>query len=106
MIYSTGQSFKDDIGKGLNLVYFWGPQCSVCKILKPVIEELDKEIDDQINIVSFNLAGNLKTSIRYKIMSVPVLAIFRDGKLIDKLNGFQTKEALHAFINKYLEIRS
>ncbi|WP_438350705.1 thioredoxin domain-containing protein [Paenibacillus sp. FA6] len=51
MIYSTGQSFKEDIGNSLNLVYFWGPQCSVCKILKPVIEELDKE--DQINIVSF-----------------------------------------------------
>lgn len=29
LIHSTGQSFKEDIGEGLNLVYFWGPQCAL-----------------------------------------------------------------------------
>ncbi len=67
-----------------------------------MIEELDQEIGDKLNIESFNLAGNLKTSIKYRIMSVPVLMIFKDGKPVEKLNGFHSKEALHTLLNKYL----
>ncbi|OAB38705.1 hypothetical protein PMSD_06735 [Paenibacillus macquariensis subsp. defensor] len=106
MIDSTGESFKSDIGNNLNLVYFWGPQCSVCRTLKPIIEQLDQEIGEQLNIVSFNLAGNLKTSIKYRIMSVPVLMIFKDGKPVEKLNGFHSKEELHTLVNKYLATSS
>ncbi|MBB5148236.1 MULTISPECIES: thioredoxin [Ureibacillus] len=99
IVHATDQNFSQEISSGLVLVDFWAAWCGPCKMIAPVLEELDAEMGSEVKIVKVDVDNNPATAAEYQIMSIPSLLLFKDGQLIAKTVGFQPKEALVEFIN-------
>ncbi|WP_017379863.1 thioredoxin [Paenisporosarcina sp. TG-14] len=101
IVHGTDQSFSSEISDGLVLVDFWAPWCGPCKMIAPVLVELDADMSDKVKIVKIDVDENQETASNFGIMSIPTLVLFKDGKPVDKVVGFNPKEALVDLVNKH-----
>ncbi|MBP2240651.1 thioredoxin 1 [Cytobacillus eiseniae] len=97
----TDQNFTNETGSGTVLVDFWAPWCGPCKMIAPVLEEVDSEMSDKVKIVKLDVDENQETAGKYGVMSIPTLLVFKDGEVVDKVVGFQPKEALVELLSKH-----
>ncbi|CAL9915783.1 Thioredoxin 1 [Candidatus Liberibacter solanacearum] len=67
------------------VVDFWASWCRPCVALSPIIDDLADELSDKVKIVKVDIEKNSSISIRYKIVSIPTLILFKDGQMIDKM---------------------
>lgn len=98
----TDQSFKNEVASGTVLVDFWAPWCGPCKMIAPVLDEIDEEMGDKLKIAKVNVDNNPDTAGEYGVMSIPTLMVFKDGEVVDKLHGFQPKEQLSEWLNNHI----
>jgi thioredoxin 1 len=84
------------------LVDFWAPWCGPCRMVTPIVEELSKEYAGKILVAKVNTDENSDVSYAYRIMSIPTLILFKDGKEVNKMIGALPKEELKSFIDKNL----
>ncbi|MBP3040782.1 thioredoxin [Bacillaceae bacterium Marseille-Q3522] len=98
----TDQTFSAETEKGLVLADFWAPWCGPCKMIAPVLEEIDTELGDKAKIVKLDVDENQETAAKFGVMSIPTLILFKDGKTVDKVVGFQPKEALVELLEKHV----
>lgn len=91
----TDSSFKADVldAEGAVLVDFWATWCGPCRVLHPVLEEIDAERDD-LKIVSLDIDENQKTAAQYEVLSVPTMILFKDGQMVDRMVGAMPKRRL------------
>ncbi|PAQ16656.1 thioredoxin [Bacillaceae bacterium SAOS 7] len=101
IVNATDQSFSTETESGLVLVDFWAPWCGPCKMIAPVLEELDAELNGTAKVVKIDVDDNQETAGKFGVMSIPTLILFKDGQPVDKVIGFQPKEALAELINKH-----
>ena len=97
----TDQTFVTETSEGLVLADFWAPWCGPCKMIAPVLEEIDAELSDKVKIVKLDVDENQETAVKFGVMSIPTLVLFKDGEVGDKVIGFQPKEALVNLISKH-----
>lgn len=76
------------------LVDFWAAWCRPCLMAAPVLEELAEEYADRITIAKLDVDQNAKTAVRYNIMAIPNLIIFKDGKPVSQIVGYKPKAEL------------
>jgi thioredoxin 1 len=86
----------------LVVVDCWAPWCAPCHIIAPIVEELAKEYQGKIVFGKLNMDENQETAMRYNIMSIPTLLIFKSGKLVDQSIGAMPKEMLEPQITIHL----
>lgn len=99
----SDQSFKSEVeSSGTVLVDFWAPWCGPCKMIAPVLEDLDKDIGSQLKIAKLNVDDNPESASRFGVMSIPTLIVFKDGQPVDKVVGFQPKDALKSVVGRHL----
>ncbi|ARK31657.1 thioredoxin [Halalkalibacter krulwichiae] len=98
----TDQTFASETSEGVVLADFWAPWCGPCKMIAPVLEELDAEMGDKVKIAKIDVDENQETAGKYSVMSIPTLLVFKDGNVVDQVVGFQPKEALAELLNKHL----
>ena len=97
------QTFKSEVETGGTvLVDFWAPWCGPCRMIAPVLEELDKEIGDQVKIAKLNVDENPESASRFGVMSIPTLIVFKDGQPVDKVIGFQPKDSLKSVVSRHM----
>lgn len=94
IVHSTDATFSNDIANGLVLVDFWATWCGPCKMIAPVLEELDQELAGKVNIVKVDVDQNQETASQFGIMSIPTLLLFKDGEQVDKTVGFQDRKSV------------
>ncbi|HLQ71033.1 MAG TPA: thioredoxin [Bacillota bacterium] len=97
----TDKNFAAETADGLVLADFWAPWCGPCKMIAPVLEEIDGEMGEKVQIVKLDVDENQETAGQYGVMSIPTLLLFKDGNVVDQVVGFQPKEALVDLINKH-----
>lgn len=97
----TDQNFTNETAEGLVLADFWAPWCGPCKMIAPVLEEIDSEMEDKVQIVKLDVDENQETAGKHGVMSIPTLLLFKNGEVVDQVIGFQPKEALVDLINKH-----
>ncbi|MFE0505384.1 thioredoxin [Peribacillus butanolivorans] len=101
IMHVTDQTFASEIKEGLVLVDFWAPWCGPCKMIAPVLNDIDAEMGDQVKIVKLNVDENADTTRKYGVMGIPALILFKDGEIADQVVGYQPKEALTELIAKH-----
>ncbi|WP_077615475.1 thioredoxin [Caenibacillus caldisaponilyticus] len=98
----TDKDFSEKTSTGLVLVDFWAPWCGPCRMVAPVLEEIDAEMGDKVKIVKLNVDENQATAGKYGVMSIPTLILFKDGEPVGTSIGYKPKEALVEFLNEHL----
>ena len=86
----------------LMVVDCWAPWCGPCRMIGPIIEELAKEMKGKIVFGKLNVDENRETSMKYGIMSIPALLVFKNGNLVDSIIGAMPKETLLGKISPHM----
>ena len=76
------------------LVDFYAEWCGPCKMMAPVIDELAEEVKDTWLVGKVNVDESPNTAGKYGVQSIPTVIIFKKGEEVDRMVGFQSKEAL------------
>jgi len=88
-------TFEEEVLKSEKpvLVDFWATWCGPCQMQGPIVEELAQERDD-IKIGKVNVDEESDLAEKFGIMSIPTIIAFRDGEVVSKAVGVQTKDKL------------
>jgi thioredoxin 1 len=77
------------------VVDFWAPWCGPCRVVSPILEELNAERDD-LRVVKVNVDENQAIAARYEILSIPTMILFKNGQIAKKVIGALPKARLVA----------
>lgn len=102
----TDQNVKQIIESGKPvMIDCWATWCGPCKSMAPSVDQLAEEFADKAVIGKYNVDEQNDLSAEYRIMSLPTILFFKDGKMLTELRmvGAQPKEALRERINRLLE---
>jgi len=84
------------------LVDFWAPWCGPCKHLAPVIEELANEFSGKIKVVKVNTDDSQEVATRHNIRSIPTVALFKNGQVVETIVGALPKRHFVEMLQKHL----
>ena len=93
---NNSNEFENEVKEGLVIVDFYADWCGPCQMLAPVLEDLEKE--NSIKIVKINVDEIPDLARQFRIMSIPTLMLFKDGKFVKKELGYMPIERLREFI--------
>lgn len=97
------KEFENEVinGSGVTLVDFYAEWCGPCKMIAPILEELSSEMYGKANVVKVDIDKMPELAHVYEVMAVPTLIIFKNGKPMEKVMGFQPKGILKDKLNYY-----
>ncbi|NJD18632.1 MAG: thioredoxin [Gemmatimonadetes bacterium] len=100
----TDATFDEQVAKseGVTVVDFWAPWCGPCRMVGPVIEELDEEYDGKVRFAKVNVDESPETASTFGIRSIPTIGFFRNGQPVGGVVGAYPKEALQQVIEDVL----
>lgn len=82
------------------LVDFWAEWCGPCRMVSPIIEELAEDYEGKVKVGKINVDEENELAMQFRIMSIPTIALFKDGKMVDKIIGARPKSDFEDFINR------
>ena len=68
----------------LVIVDFWATWCGPCRMLSPILDEVEEEMSDKISVVKVNVDDADEIAAQFRIMSIPTLLFFKNGQVVDK----------------------
>jgi thioredoxin len=77
------------------LVDFWAPWCGPCRMVSPILEEINTERDD-LRVVKLNTDENMQTAADYQVLAIPTMILFRNGAEATRIQGAQPRKRLEA----------
>ena len=86
----------------LVVVDCWAPWCGPCQAVAPILDEMAREYAGKILFGKLNVDENQKIAMQYQVMSIPVLLVFKNGELVDRIVGAMPKKILEPKITRHL----
>jgi thioredoxin 1 len=82
------------------LVDFWAPWCGPCRMIAPILEQLAGENAETLKIVKINIDESPNTATNFGVSAIPTLMLFKDGQVVDRFVGVQSKARLQDAISQ------
>ena len=96
------ENFNDIINsEQLTLVDFFATWCGPCKMMHPVLEQLQDELGESIRIIKIDVDKNNNLAMNYRVQSVPTLMLFRKGEMLWRQSGALRLNDLKAIVSQY-----
>ncbi len=107
MISITDQTFNKTVleSPSLVLVHFWAPWCGVCRRINPLLSTLQAQWGSSINLVNVNADENFKLANQYRLMTLPTLLLFDQGRVVHRIDKVQRLGSLQDELNQTLRDR-
>jgi thioredoxin 1 len=96
----TKTDFDDKIKTGISFVDFWAEWCGPCRMAAPIIDELSNELAGKVLIGKLDVDADPEISMKYQVMSIPTVILFKDGQEIARQVGFSGKQAYLDLLSK------
>ncbi len=92
----TDENFESEVvqAKQPTLVEFSAEWCGPCKKLAPIVKEIAGEMSDKLKVVHMDVEKGRDTSVKFAVLSVPTILIFKDGKVMDEITGLVPKKTI------------
>lgn len=91
--------FVNEVKEGLVLIDFYADWCGPCKMLSPLLEQINNE-DSEVKVLKVNIDNSAMLANYFQIQSIPTLILLKDGKFVNKMIGFNTKRRIEELIAK------
>lgn len=99
----TKDTFQEAVDQGgILLVDFWAAWCGPCRQLTPSLEAIAAEHGDAIEIVKLNIDENPDTAMKYGVMSIPTMNVYKGGEVVQTIVGAKPKAALERDLKDFL----
>ena len=91
----TKENFQTEVldAQGTVLVDFWASWCGPCKMIGPIIDQIADERTD-VKVGKINVDEEQELAVQFKVMSIPTLLVFKDGKVVNQSLGAKPKAAI------------
>lgn len=100
MLELNSKSFEETIaGKDLVMVDFYATWCMPCKMLRPILEKVEKAMPS-VKFCSLDIDRSEEIAKNYRIFSVPTMVVFREGKVVDTLVGLNSFDEVLEFVTR------
>lgn len=96
----TKDNFQAEVleAKETVLVDFWASWCGPCKMIGPIIDQIADERTD-IKVCKINVDEEQELAVQFKVMSIPTLLVFKEGKVVNQSLGAKPKTAILAMLD-------
>ena len=96
----TTENFDKEVinANGVVLVDFWASWCGPCRMVAPIIDQLEEEYAGKIKVGKVNIDEQYDLAMKYHIASIPTLMLFDGGEAMGTLVGYRPKESIEEFI--------
>ncbi|HAE12883.1 MAG: thioredoxin [Chitinophagales bacterium] len=100
----TDANFKEQVldSDKLTVIDFWAVWCGPCRMVAPVIEELAKDYDGQVNIGKVDVDSNPMVSQQFGIRNIPTILFVKNGEVVDKQVGAVPRSVLEAKMKQHM----
>ena len=95
----NNQNFDNEVlnNNGIALIDFYADWCGPCKMVAPIVNEIANERSD-ITVGKVNVDENNSLAVKYGVVSIPTLIVFKDGKEQTRIVGYRPKEDILAIL--------
>lgn len=104
IVQLTTGNFKQEVENGSLpiLVDFWAPWCGPCRAVAPVLEQLAEKYNGKLKIGKVNVDNESSLASMFRIMSIPTLILFNNGKAVQQMIGLRSVQELEDMLKKVL----
>ncbi|MBQ8604726.1 MAG: thioredoxin [Oscillospiraceae bacterium] len=82
------------------LVDFWATWCGPCKMIGPLVEQISEEMADKVVVGKVNVDDQPELAMKFQVMSIPTLLVFKNGEVVNKRIGFMPKDKIAEMFTK------
>ena len=99
----TDSNFQAEVVESATptLVDFWAPGCGPCRMVSPLLEQIDAERDD-VRVVKLNVDENQQTAAQFGVLSIPTMILFKNGQAAVQIVGAQPKPKIESQLDSVL----
>ena len=87
------------------LVDFWAPWCGPCRAVAPTVDAIAQEYAGKLKVVKLNTDESGEVAMKYGVISIPTLMVFKGGQMVERVLGNRPKADLVTMVSRHIDAR-